>query len=411
MNFKTYFFLNFKRALKILPEILAITVATAFFILIIGLFMFKQNSESEDTKKINVAFVGDITDTYLDVGIYALQNMDTSRFSINFINTTEEEAEKALKSGELSGYLRIPDGFVYSIVNGENIPITYVSLNSPSGFTSIIMREITDVASDLVIDSQSAIFSAQNFAQKYAEDKNIYEVANEISLKYITNILSRNEAYSIETADNDGISVGAYYICGFILFFLLLWGISSNKILSKSSYWLQRSLASRGKGVIYQAAGEYFAFFAVTMITALLFSFIVGIGVTYVDFGIEEISASTTIDCMLFVIKLVPVILMITLMQFMIYELISSKAGIVIFQFILAVFLGYISGYFYPSSFFPESVNLLSSFLPSGIGFSYAKECIGNGLEIKSFLGAFAYISLFSVIIVIARKKRLEGDR
>lgn len=64
----------------------------------------------EKTENKNRSY-GDVDETYLGIGLLALQRMDTLRFAIDFSTMTEDEAEKKLAAGELAAYVDISGKF------------------------------------------------------------------------------------------------------------------------------------------------------------------------------------------------------------------------------------------------------------------------------------------------------------
>lgn len=97
---KRYLKLQIKRGLKHLHSILAITLLLAVCISLACALIITQNNENESQKKIKIGITGDLSQTYLGIGITAIETMDTSRFSIEFITMEEEVAQKRSKRWE-----------------------------------------------------------------------------------------------------------------------------------------------------------------------------------------------------------------------------------------------------------------------------------------------------------------------
>lgn len=410
MKDKVYFKLQLKKALKIYPVILLITAITLASIAITGAILINNSINGENKQKLSVGVVGDIEGNYLGVGLYALENFDDARFSFDFIEMEEDEAVEALKNGTINGYADIPDGFLNSILYGRNnCPVNYVMLNKPSGFTSVLAEEFTEVISNMVIETQRAIYSMQEIAQDYNKTDNLYEKTDAINYAFFDYVLNRSGFYEVKDLSiNDKVSMGGYYICGIFLFFLLMWGISCNKLLSGKNYTLSRTLNSSGLSTVKQMICEYAAYAAVTLITVLILAAVFGIAVQKNSLGIREIEDVDVISCIMFVIRLLPVIVMITMMQFAFYEFISNTIGAVLMQFLTAVVLGYISGCFYPSYFFPQAVQEIASVLPSGIAFSYMQNVMAHEPIWTGLLQSAVYTALFALLACFARKRKMQ---
>ena len=110
-----YFTLQLKRRMLKCPAVLAVSFFMLGVALVCGSLVMSAVSGDEKNAKINVGIVGNASDSYLGVGIHALRNIDSSRFTVNFEEMNEEDAKEKLLRDELDGYLAIPDGFIKDI--------------------------------------------------------------------------------------------------------------------------------------------------------------------------------------------------------------------------------------------------------------------------------------------------------
>ena len=407
---KKYFKLQLKSIFKVFPTILIITAVTLVCICMAGALTIGKNSDSEGKQKVKIGIVGNLENTYLDIGLYALQNLDSSRFYFEFTQFEEEEAIKKLNNHEISGYLHIPDGFVRSVSRGENMPCEYVTLNSPDNFGTIIAQEVTETVSDILTQSQVGMYSMQDVAHKYNK-KNLGKNINNLTVNYANFILNRKTAYTLTTTGaSDSLSLGGYYVCGLMMLFILFWGISSSRIFSSKKLSFSRIMKISGMRTRNQIMCEYGAYLTVSVMVLLIFALVFGIIVQFIEVPIPELTGISVIECLLFVIASLPVVMMVTMMQMAFYELIPNKIGAILMQLILAVGLGYISGCFYPNYFFPESVQTLAAYLPVGAGFSFLKKIMAGNLMAENIIIVLAYTFLFAFITVKMRECRMEGD-
>ena len=407
---KNYLKLQLRRAFKIYPEILSVTLLTVISIALVCVVMLMTSMQSENRKKVSIGVVGNTEDPYISVGIEAIKNYDSSQYYLEVKELEEEAAIMALKNREISGYIYIPDGYIRNIYRGNNTPAKYVVLNSPEGFGSIISREVTKIASYVVTESQAGMYSMQSISDDF-ECKDRRKNVNKLMLSYVNVILSRNEIFETEELGlYDSLSTGGYYICGMLMLFMLLWGISCSKLFTHRKLSLSRMLYASGIDIPKQILCEYIPFLAICVLTLLLFAIPVGGILSFNDFGIRELVGGNVIGCMLFVIKILPAIILITMMQTAVYELISSNIGAVLAQFIISVGLGYICGCFYPNYFFPDIVQKIAYCLPTGIGFAYIREAMVSDFKFVTIIMNVLYVVVFASITVTLRKHRIEGD-
>ena len=411
MKKSIYLNLQLKRSFKHYPSVLLVTfVAILGIVLTVGA-LFMINSNSADKQKINIGIVGNIADSHVDVVVYAFENIDAVIGSVNFVEMTETEAKDALENKKIVGYIQIPDNYFEDIAYGDNAAAKYISSESANDLGSVLTNELAVMLSDMVVETQKGIYSAIEIAEDKNAKKGLYTKIDELNFEYMGFVMNRHQTYELEYLGiKDRLTYGGYYICGFLIFFLMIWGISCNKILSSKNIGLSRLLYTRGMKTIQQIFCEYFGYLVVTFITFSLIFVIFGFLLSFGDFGIRELAGADMLFCIGFAIKLIPVIIMFTAMQFMIYEIFNNVISSVLVQFIVSVGLGYLSGCFYPNTFFPESVQKITSLLPTGAGFSYAgkmlvEEPLGEELPIICM-----YIVLFVLITISVRNYKLKED-
>ena len=102
-----------------MPAVFLVTLVLAASVAVIAKGVLSDKLSEDERKKVEVGICGDLSDSYLGIGVLAVQQLDSSRFAINFHTLEEAEAREMLLDGKLTAYLVIPDGFVDSVVSGE----------------------------------------------------------------------------------------------------------------------------------------------------------------------------------------------------------------------------------------------------------------------------------------------------
>lgn len=408
---KKYLLLQLKRVLKKYPAILTVTLLTVCALGLCAYGILSEMSGSESKQKIRVGISGDAKDSYLGMGIYALQNIDSSRFEADFEEMSESDAQKALKKGEINGYVSVPPEFIKNVASGKNTPAYYITPKSAQNFGSLLTAEITKTVSDIVTDTQTGIYAMQSVARKHDKKKTLSENTNDMNIRYINTVLTRSRIFDTATVGvSDGISPVGYYICGIIMFFLLLWGISCTPILSKNNFAIQRLVYMRGINPFAQVICEYISYLTISVMTFALFA----IALTTLapqNLLAEEFADSNPLTALIFTLRMLPVIMSVCAMQFLVSESVKGIVGTVVFQFVLAVSLGYISGFFYPDYFFPQPLRDIASLLPSGAGFAYMRKTVTFLSCRREALICLMYAVVFVMTSAFVRRKRLAGDR
>ena len=409
-EFRTYLYIQFRRVLKLLPALLTVTLLACGSVGLFVVLYLSSDDMTESRRKYQIAVVGDTTDTYLGFGISALTVLDDSRFMVEFPSMTESEARQALMRGEITAYAKIPDGLVESIVNGTNDNhVTFVGSTGQKGMTGILVEELTEVASTLVVRSQSAIYGMQRILWDNEMGDKWWEATESLNLRFIDMVLNRTKLCGLEVLGlSDGLSTGEYYFCSMMIFFLLLAGINSSPLFGRRNLELMRLIASRGVGAFRQAVGEYIAYLFLNL-CCLLGVFLVllpifGSGAAE-SFGWEGLDAGMLFG---FFFRLFPVAAAFAAMQFLIYELVTGVVSSILLQFISGMAMAYLSGCFYPANMFPDALKEIGALLPTGLALRYASGSLMGETALAAEMGLLLYLTVFLGLSVYVRKCRIQ---
>jgi len=108
-----------------------------------------------------------------------------------------------------------------------------------------------------------------------------------------------------------------------------------------------------------------------------------------------------------FVLRLIPITLMFSAMQFFIYELLGGKINAVLLQFLCAVGMGYVCGCLYPVSFMPDALRNAAGFLPAGAALEFMTKGLLEQSAAVSGAVIIAYALVFWLGAVWVRRRRL----
>jgi len=205
-----------------------------------------------------------------------------------------------------------------------------------------------------------------------------------------------------------GLSTGAYYFCSILLFFLLILGINASPLFSAKGKDISRMMASKGVGAFYQIMCEYLAFVCMAIVTLLLICMFLFVVLNAEVVQIPEWRKAGAEPIPVFFVDLLLVVVMISAFQFLIYELVPGVVGSILLQFICSISMGYVSGYFYPTGFFPDILQRIGQILPTGVVLSYAGNCITGEQTMGEIVFVLLYTIVFLGIIVLVRKNRIQ---
>lgn len=389
--FRRYLIAQCKRIIKLFPALLAATAVLVCCLGVLAAVLLQADAGQERKQMVEIGLVGSTEGSYLGFGIHALQSIDSSRFAIDFLELeSEETAKRALEKGELSAYVLIPDDFVENLVNGNNVPATYVTSAGAAGIGSMVMNEMAQVISDVITESQNAVYSTQRLLREQGRQDIYREATDRLYLRFLDLILGRELIYELElTGVSGGLSMMEYYICGISLLFLLFWGIAAVPLLGSRNAAASKLLCVKGLSAGRQILAEYLSY-----IVLLYGCFLVAAGL----FAVNALG---------WLLGMLPVVLLFAAMQLLVYEWIPDLVTAVLAQFLITVGLGYLSGCFYPITFFPAEIQLLAPLLPTGAAMRYS----GKLLTGQAFWGELTVMGLYGAgclsLAILIRKRRI----
>ena len=407
-----YFFAQLKRALKLAPAQFAANLLICICAGVLVYLLVAQGALDAGGTRYRIGMVGDLSDSYLGFGIAALQEMDDSRFMIELVGMSEEEAEAAFDRGELYAVMRVPEGLMDSVVSGKNDRlITYTPAEGQKGLGTMVMGEITDIASTLVTSSQSAIFAMQRVLIEEGRVDEVNRATDRLNLSLINLVLSRSGFGEVEILGYaDGLSMELYYFCSVFLLLLLFAGLLNCAFFARRSMALARFLKARGVGAFCQILGEYLAYLSLVLLGLFSLSLPAAFLLKREQIVIPEWEGMGAFPFWGFLRMLFPVALMFAALQFFLFEAARGMVNGILLQFLCGVGMGYLAGYFYPAAFFPERMRMIGAILPSGAAARYVEEGLFGRVSAGAATAVLAYLAVFFILTVILRKGRIGRE-
>lgn len=403
------YWMNMKRICRLMPVIITGTVLLCLCVLL-GAYVFTRNNASDHTR-IKIGVVGNIDNSYLEYGITALQSMDTTRYIVELVTVNEDEAAAMIRAGELTAYMVIPEGFVDSVMYGRNnVQVEYVCGEGDAGLLGSVMEEIVDSYSEYVTGSQSAIYAAESINKSVNGHRHLSEKQLiDINTRCINSVLNREKLCELRfLGAGYNLSVAAYYFCGIFVVFLLLSGINSCMYFTGRSREFQRISVARGLKIWQQLLGEYIPFFIISICTTLC----VWLFLTFAFVGkllyIDEWADNAVFELWKMLIYIIPLVVFVTIIQMLIYELADNLIGSILLQFIISICMGYVSGCFYPEQYFPETIRNISNVLPTKMAARYMASYFTGDVNLINNIGILVYSVTTVTLIYMIRRYRIR---
>ena len=405
-----YLRLQLMRGLRLLPRMLAATLLLAALAALAGLMLSRMDAADDARQKVRIGVVGDTDSDGLAQGLSILENLDSSRFSLSLESMTEPEAAQALNARDLDAYIVVPDGFVSAMMAGEHRPITFVSRDSGAGVGGILVRELARTVSALVLETENAVYGAQNFTADHLPGQNPYDAGDRLTLQYMTRVLDRDLLFELETVGAaNRLSLAGYYLCGLSVLFVMLWAISCSPLFTGRSRELGRLLRADGLGALGQVAAEFVSFALLMLCGMLCAGLLCAVLAGRLELTVPELAGQGAAGLRRFALGALPSSLMLCAMSFFLYELTDSTVGSIMTLFFSAVVQGYLAGCFYPSVFFPEGLQTVGSLLPAGAAMDGLRGLL-LGVRTSPWQ-ILVYFLVFAGLSVLIRAYRLRSGK
>lgn len=411
ISWKQYLKVQLKRVGKALPGICLLTVFLTVGLLVLMKAMFLIEESKSENRIVNVGIVGDIDDTYLGIGIEVIKNMDGIRNLADIQTMTEEEAKQAFTSGDISAYLLVPEGFIDSVVYGENKQLTYVTNEAAQDIGGLLINELVGSISQMITMTQTSVQSMQSYMLEHDMRDGLWEATEGINIAYIEVVLNRMDMFELEELGiSNSISFTGHLFTGILVLLMLLWGINSVSLLVRSENSLLKILHTRGLNSRKQVLSEVGAYLVLQCASLLCVFICVIIIKAAFGLSIREWDVLEAGEKLLFVVKLVPVVMLTATMQALLYELVTNVVTGVLLQFVVAVSMAYVSGCIYPLSFFPEALQVLGAYSPIGVALRYLQKNLTYRNGWGEFCIMILYILLFVGLHIWKRNLRITKE-
>ena len=394
----SYFTIQLKRLLRYLPGAVCVVLVLVLALAVALSALVRADSSAEENQKVRIAMVGTAEDSILQMGMVALRSFDSSQFALELVELdTEAEARDQLKRGLLAAYILIPDGFMEEALNGNIMPLTFVSTTGSSGLVTVFKEEVSKVLSGVLLDSQKGVYGMQK-AMRDNDIGNRGEQMTWLAVRYAEYVLARDRVYRVDTLGiGNSLQLTQYLVCGLSVLLLHLCCLPFAPLMIRRDLSLARMLSAKGKGAAAQALAD-FAVYALGILVLAALTLAAGALVP----GVELEGLALLWQCL-------PVLLTVAAFSFMLYALSGDLIGGVLLQFFLSVAMCFVSGCLYPVYFFPESVQRLAQYLPAGLARSHLAAFItGDGGEVWFLL---AYSAGFCAVGVRARVRAVKEAR
>jgi len=401
-GFGSYLILRIRRVGKLFLPCLLVAALLLTVLGAPGVSLARENAETVQRTRIGI--VGDPEDGILRMGMFALRNLDSSRFSIEFLQLEdEEEARKMLRSDSIDGYVEIPPDYFYSVYTGDVQPLVYYTSPGMQGLGTALTDEVITAISELLSASEDVVYGAEQYARDHGIVLEQGSAGDLLAARFVEEIFRRETLLEVRILGvGDGLSLPQYFLCAFLVMFLLLWGVTASPVFAGQDMELGQLLKCRRFGPVRQILAEYLSYLFLMLGTLLCLALLALAGSRIL--GLEALMPEPA-----FLIRILPVAAMFSALQLLLYECASGMLQGVLLQFLTAAVLGYVCGCMYPVGFFPELMQRMGNLLPAGLARQYLSTGLTGAPGGALLAGLTAYGLGCLGIAILIRRGRLAG--
>ena len=401
--------LQLKRALGTTAHVLAVTLFLALCVALLGLVLLDRGSDARERVRIGVT--GDTEDRYVRLGLELLGELDSSRYAVSFEAMDEAEARRGALSGALVGYLRIPEGFVDSMMRGERSPMTFV-YGGVGGVGAMLTGELANAVTELLLETENAIYGVQRYTWERAPDSDWYGESMALFDRYVGAVLDRAELFEVELLGvSHNLTLTGSFFCGLMIFLLMLWCIGAAPFFTRRSAALGELLRSRGVGAPGQVLAEYLAFLALMLAGAAALALLGALALRLLGNPVPELVGRGVFGSIGIFLRALPALLPLSAVAFFLYELFPGAVSGCLAQFLSALAQGFAAGCFYPAPFLPRALSAFGDLLPAGAALRCLAAPVSETADPVGLLAALLWTAALLALSALLRRTRWEAVR
>lgn len=400
-QWRQYLFLEIKRAFLSFPGIFV--GSFLLLALLSGILAFCQSNAG--SAPVTVAVVAAEDEPFVDWMITTVGSMETTEYLFTLERMDEDTAERQLRSGKAAFAFLIPEGYIASIVHGENKPVTIRTQAKQTTMVSFLFRQLCEAASTFILSSEAGIYSMQEYYDKQ-QLPNQSRDELELNLQYILEITELQQSIEQEKPESIFYSTDSRYFVSALVLFLLLQGLSYGKLLTSQNHSFQRLLTSKGLGCGRQLLSEGLTLLLAGLIQYLLLFLFAGFLSSKFSLFPKDTICAEWSGLWRFSLYCLPLLISSTSIILLIYELAGDMISGAVFLTLFVLLLGLCSGCFYPLDALPQTVQHFAGFLPVYHCCQYALGILYDSLSWHFLALLIVWFCLCAFLVTVLRKLR-----
>ena len=399
-----YLYVEMKKTIKMFPRMLLQAIMLMVLISAIAFCGVKSMEREPLAVRIDIGIVVQEDNRMTRMTLDYVESMESVAQICRFVQVSEDEGLRMLKSGEIAALIILPEQLVEGIMNGQN-PSVDIIFPRDARLEAMLFRELTESGAGLLRVAQAQIYGAVDTAVEYGLTERLSVMEAEIDGYNLAFALDRLAVYDGETVSATGrMSVLQYYAASGAVLFLLLSGMAVYPVMQQEPTAFRRQLVREGIGTLWQYFCRWLCgFLCIGLLTGAAWILFRSIFLLIP----EEEKLLTTMfmrsrnygsaGARAGIILLI--LMTVTALIYMIYSLAESRTGSILLIFLFSVLMVYLSGGFVPTVFMSQNMQSVGDVLPTAYliqAFGGLMAGYGNGALRQCVTGMCVYTAAFS---------------
>lgn len=378
-TFFTYFFLEYKKSIKVLLKSFGSTLMMLLLIIVgtwaVSHFVF----QSHIFEPVKVGMVIDEEDEKVKMVTKVVSVMESVESICEFVYVDEEEAKDLLAKNELSAAIILPQDFYEDVDNGYNTPVK-VYVSSQASLNQKVFQELLTDGVSLLRTSEAGVYSMLHVGKEYSAELSQRKIGDVISEIYIEEAFYRGRVFASNVCSAFGeMDLHEYYFSAALTVFLLMTGLNYSFLYRKKTRAVEEKLKISGVGPLKVSIIKVMIMGNLLWLLSVMFY-----GVTcWVS---EKINVSLFWFDGQTLLYLIPQCLAIAAYFHMLYVISGKNGQGAVIVFAVNIFMILCSGSVIPVAYLPEIAGKIGRYLPLSFWNQYAAQAVFGQINAELLL-------------------------
>ena len=401
-NFLSLTRLYMKRALRLFVFVLLIALL-CFGACALFFTAARSNGEDRANEKLRIGITGEENSPYMALAELVLKN-DPLTASAEILRVDGGEARDLVRRGELSACIVFPEGFFDAIGVGEHKLIRFITPSDGTGIGQLMLRDVVSASSEILLACENSIYGVQRFIAEKGLSADPVNESNELIKSYFLRFHEREDLVRSERVETYAPSRdGAFRTASLMSFFMMIVGASAAPLYLADRRPMKKMTAFFGVSSFSDTLARFTVHLCLCLLctfAGVLFVFLYagGTGFPVSSFFGERPAAA--------ILRVLFCAACFSSVSYFFFAVSKNAPEAVLLHVLFGLVAGYLSGCFYPVSYFSEGIRDVLSTIPAARAIALI-----DSFDLPGFAELLLMGVLFFVLSVFFDAREAGGKR